>query len=491
MKRSSLNIILIVTLSLVLMFQAAAVQARDITIVVSQGHGSASDDNTGSNEKPLATISRGLELAVSPYVGGNDVKVIVHAGTYRETLVWNTAPVKNGSLTLEAFGEDKVIVSGSEIWDDWVADREENVYTHYWPYKWMERSEKIKSSDVSETGKIKTLKWLNSASDLFLLRAMVFVDSVHHQQVLLQEELVPGKCYVNEDEEKIYLALAENINPNGATIEVATTNTICHITKSENITIKGLDFVHSNSIMKGAGLYISSCRNVLVEDCNFYYNNWVGIKLSTAFDVTLRNCISRDNGAKGIGGWRLKNVVMENCETYGNNWRGYASGRMDWDLGGMKVLHVHNCQVINHYSHDNYTYGIWFDTDNTEIVIRNSVITDNWHDGIFIERSQGPVTIDSCEISGNKRAGINIGSSDNVAITNNVITNNKYQLFVSSYGMEATNFETGSEYLFRNQNCKILNNVIEAGEEQRRFFYWLTPERYQEFLSTLTTDIER
>jgi len=489
-KSSIIKILVVLSVSLFIAFQVAQSFAQDEVIVVNQVHSLASDQNPGTAEMPVVTVSRGLELAVDPFLEGKSIKVVIHAGIYRENLEWEVSAINDGSLVIEATDDGEVIISGSEIWNNWEKINGTNTYSHSWRYKWLERSEKIKKSDLADEGKVKTLRWLKSVSPLFLLRAMVFVNGEHYQQVLTGDELVEGKIQVNEDEEKIYLSLPENINPDFAQIEVAVEPIVFKFQKSANITIRGIDFIHSNSIMKGGGLYFVTCQNILVENCGFYYNNWTGLKFSTCRDVTVKQCKMMDNGALGIAGFQLKNFILESCETARNNWRGYASGAMDWDLGGMKVLRVHNCQVINHYSHDNFTYGIWFDDDNIDISIKNSVFSDNWLDGIFIEKSQGPTTIDSCEIIGNKRSGITIGSSDNVIITNNVISNNKYQLFISSYGMQGHDFETGSEFHLKNQNCTILNNTIEVGTGERKFFYWLTQEQFQEFLSTLTTDIE-
>jgi len=82
-------------------------------IVVDQKHPKASDENPGTNEKPLLTINAGLEKA-----NPGDT-VLVRAGLYRENVVIKTSGTEDNRITLRAVKGERVIVSGGVELKNW------------------------------------------------------------------------------------------------------------------------------------------------------------------------------------------------------------------------------------------------------------------------------------------------------------------------------------------------------------------------------------
>jgi len=55
--------------------------------------------------------------------------------------------------------------------------------------------------------------------------------------------------------------------------------------------------------------------------------------------------------------------------------------------GGGKLFYTVNADVVNNYVHDNYNDGIWFDFDNTGVLISHNYVASNWAAGIQLEAS--------------------------------------------------------------------------------------------------------
>ena len=55
--------------------------------------------------------------------------------------------------------------------------------------------------------------------------------------------------------------------------------------------------------------------------------------------------------------------------------------------GGGKLFFTLNVDVVNNYVHDNYNKGIWFDFDNSGMLISHNYVADNFAEGIMVEGS--------------------------------------------------------------------------------------------------------
>jgi hypothetical protein len=108
---------------------------------------------------------------------------------------------------------------------------------------------------------------------------------------------------------------------------------------------------------------------------------------------------------------------MEDCSNNRNNtYRGLWAGYDGWE-DGFKLLHcrtvtVRRCSWVN-----NNADGIWFDFDNKDILIEDSVaIGNSGPGGIHLEASQGPITLRRCKIIANTRAGLLCSHALNLTI---------------------------------------------------------------------------
>ena len=119
-----------------------------------------------------------------------------------------------------------------------------------------------------------------------------------------------------------------------------------------------------------------------------------GYAIMTGSYTTIEyDCITQDaEGAFG-GLYDLDTVIANNeisrngLGSYPDNAGAGASPFACGCSGGGKEFFSVNNDVVNNYIHDNYNVGVWFDFDNTGMLISHNYIASNWGAGIDVEAS--------------------------------------------------------------------------------------------------------
>jgi parallel beta-helix repeat protein len=101
-----------------------------------------------------------------------------------------------------------------------------------------------------------------------------------------------------------------------------------------------------------------------------------------------------------------------------------------WQAGAGKWVETDRVTIDGMQSYGNHSVGIWFDYNNTNVIIRNSVVHDNlpvrpgaWWEGtgISIELCTGPVLVENNTLSSHSGPNLIVQSSRNVTVRNNTI----------------------------------------------------------------------
>ena len=360
------------------------------------------DTNPGTQEEPVATIGKALEL-----IPGPGMRVLVYPGTYREA---NLKLTKSGTrfepIIIEAHEPGTVIISGSEIWTGW-QDMGGSKYTHSWPYDWGDN----------------TWGWdyPEGVPNISRRREMVFVDGELYTQTS-QPAGAPAKTYcVDEANDKLYLFLPVGQSPAVHMIDVVTGDVLFNCGR-DYYTLRGLVFQHANVAVWAGGSHI------LIEDCSFNYCNSQGIYLGWggSEDIVMRRCAGNHNGLRSFYPDRpIFDVLIEDCITNYNNWRLYWGG----DIGAMsmKAMYARHMVVRRHEAVSNLAKGLWFDCDNRNIVVEDCLMANNLTDGIWSEINPDGVVIRDCIIAHNQFTGLVIANSEHLIIEDNKIFGNNWQ----------------------------------------------------------------
>ena len=405
----------------------------------------ASDNNPGTEALPLRTINRAAHLALDDNERGTPVTVLIHSGTYRETISI-PAGRTSAALTFQATQAGKVVVSGSDIWKGWTRWGDRGMYSHSWPYTW---------------GLAPLPSGWPVLQDIVRRREMVFVNGQLLTQVLGRSAAAEGTFYVDEAAHVVYIWPRHDIDPNAATVEVAVREALLVAEGPARLTIRGLVFQHAATPLDGSAVAINGMTDVLIEDAAFRWNNWGGFGTSASTRVTVRRSVSNHNGARGMLSWRSKTVLYEDNETSYNDWRGAWGGLHGWTAAGIKIMRLHGGVFRHHRAVGNQAWGFWLDSDNEHVSVEDGFWCGN-ASGAFIELTQGPITISRAIICDNRSSGILTSLSQNVTLKDSILYGNAAPQFeVNDYLSDTVdNWETHQMMTLRTQSWTLCGNAI-------------------------------
>ncbi len=428
-------------------------QTHSRVIHVSVQSPTADDGNPGTDTLPLKTIGRGVQLAVADNAKRTSATVLIHPGTYRETISIPPGGT-DAALTLQATEKGKAVISGSDVWKGWTRWDGRGIYVHAWPYAW---------------GLAPIPSGWPSLRDIVRHREMVFVDGLLLTQVLSADQMTPGTFSVDEGAHRVFLWAPRGSDPTTATVEVAVRDPLLKTASRMNLTIRGLVFEHAATALDAAAVMVDGMRAFVVEDTTFRWNNWGGLAISGSADAIIRRTTGIHNGARGMSDWKNKRLLFEDTETSYNNWRGAWGGFYGWAVAGIKNMLLHDGVFRRHKSVGNATYGFWLDTDNRNITIENGLWCDNV-EGAFIEASQGPIVIARTIICRNKSIGLITSISGHVTLRDSVLYDNGGDAQFATNDVDsgtAIDWETGETISLRTEHWTFCGNVL-AGTKRRQ-----------------------
>lgn len=460
------------------------------TIHVDINHSDASDSNSGLQENPFKSLSAALEKAKEHLRQGEGTKIVIHPGTYREgEIVFDGREIgsqaKDALLVIEGTEKGKVIISGSEEWrpDTW--RRVGSYYQHDWSYDF--------GNDGGPWGKKNPKEVIAHRSE------MVFINGKPLKQVLLEKynytwpESVNGRgnhqyigfdnpknvlepntfgvAELDENGNKIYIYPADGVDFANAKIEVATKRFLLGFSHMENLVLRNLVFQHSasqltqhsgNQVTGGAAVRVGSAwdldefenNNILIEDCDFRWNNARGLYLAYNKNLTLRRNTFNYNGFAGLIAHAILNTVWEDNETSFNNWRGYSGNFGGWAIGGAKLLWIRDGVFKRHQTIGNMTHGLWFDTGNRNILIEDLTAIHN-RQGLFLEISPGPFIVRNALLADNQSTNFQIVHTKNTLLENSIV--------YGANGVDAIEFTAGDRRTYTDKVGQILGE--NNGEE--------------------------
>ncbi|MFW6218697.1 MAG: right-handed parallel beta-helix repeat-containing protein [Bacteroidota bacterium] len=477
--------------SLIILFVISHVQAQNSsaenggiikTVYVSITHPNADDLNNGSKEYPLKSLQKAIDVCKNI-----PSKIVIAPGHYRSYIDIQT----NEFLELEAEIPGEVFVTGSDEFIAW--QKKDSVYWHAWPYDWGFYEDSAACfGDCHLT-------------DYQKRREMVFVNRKPLKQVLSFESLNSGCFYVDENYDRVYINLAQGIDPEDNKIEVSTrgydiydlgrNGSLARATvyNKKGLVLNGLVFQHVASTIHQDALTISNTENVILKNCIFEWNNGVGLEFSNCKNVIVKNCISRHNGERGIGVGSGEKYSFIKLEVYGNNWRTNADKIISHDAAGIKVFGSTKQVVIDSSRFfNNQCMAVWFDWNNEDYVIKNSEIFDNQEPGIMVEGSRKRAFIINCKIY-NNAIGIKGYGHANVTVENCEISGNKVQF---AFGQDGRIVQQDNNWEIDSKDWRIFRNIIcavDAAQNIFEFFEYCNPNKpttksSTDFVNTVIAD---
>src|SRR5215472_15417231 len=440
-----------------------------------------SDSNPGTPALPLKTVGAAASIAAQNNENGIGSRVTINPGTYRESVALQFgSKATDLPITFEAATAGTAIVSGADVWTGWQTySQNPQIYTNSWPYQW---------------GFCTPMSSGPFEQNIVLRREMIFVNGTPLTQVLSFAQMVQGTFFVDEKGGSVYIWPATGTDVNTATIEVATRSGLFTVQAGSYVVVRGLTFQHDNSCITNAAVsFFGSGSNVLVDTDNFLWNNAQGLDLSNPLtDVTVQNSVSNHNGESGFQAYEMTNILWQSDQASYNNWRGAEGALYGWNAGGAHIYQDHGETVNGFTALFNPSHGVHWDTDNENVTATSMVAANNFLNGVFIEASEGPVTVSSSQFCANVYSGVGLKDSPFVTLNGNSFYNNaSNQIGIGgvSGGEFITNWQTGQTYDLITQNLTVTGNAVEGlGAEDTISDSYLGGSDWTSFLATLTSN---
>jgi Right handed beta helix region/Protein of unknown function (DUF1565) len=422
-----------------------------------------SDSNAGTSAKPFKTISRSITAATANNKNGVGTLVTINPGTYREVLTIGSSKTTQ-PMTFQAAQAGTVIVSGADQWTGWQAwSGHTGVFTHSWSYHW---------------GTCPVTPGVYE-SPITLRREMIFVNGAKLTQVLALGQLAPGTFYVDESHGLVYAQPAPGTSMSGADVEVSTRNNLLTATNSQYLVVRGITFAEANPCRDSpATVMVYNSSQILFDQDQFNWNNSAGLQLSGVQHFTVSNSLANHNGESGFGSDKSKNGLWSSDEADYNAWRGAQGAIYGWNSGGFHFFEQHSNTVNGATSLYNLSHGLHWDTDNENVTTTGIVAANNLGNGIFVEKSEGPVSIANAKACNNDTlgenyyGGVELRASTYVTITGSTIANNGQNEIpiVGPTGgapILVSNYETYQTYELRTTNLTMSSNTIVGGNNEQ------------------------
>jgi hypothetical protein len=469
--------LLCVALNLLVTLSARAAQVNN-TLYVDSVRGA--DTNPGTSARPLKTIARAAQFALSNYQANKNTQILIQPGTYRESIsLLSKARPSEGGISFEPASPGAVIISGADVWAGWQPDPvAAGQYVHPWPY---------------HSGPCNLPPNWPPLTDIVRRREMIFVNGSALAPALSGDNLPTGSFFIDEANGRAVIRPASGIDATSATIEISTRPRLLDSHGVSHLTIRGLSFLGASSCVSAGAVEIWDGSNVLVEDSSFQWNNWDGLKLFNSTNSIIRRTVSSHNGSAGFIGHQLAGITFEDMETSYNNWRGALGKFYYFENGGAKLMRTHNSTFKNFRAVANQTMGLWFDSDNSNIVVEESYLCRNEINGVFLEANQGPITIKNSKLCNNGREGVLSFATQNVTLTGNLLyANGGAQVFIDERNpfRNDHDWETGAPYTASSIHWTLSQNTIVGDKDKQGLIKRFPPPPGSptQFLETFSSD---
>jgi hypothetical protein len=457
--------------------QASVNENESAYIYVDANYGS--DSNSGGYDSPLKTLQNAVDRANINNEKWIGTRIMVRPGVYREYVSIGNYKATTAPLTIQAETTGTAIVAGSDQLSNWNWSWG-NVYAHTW-------TTNLGTCAVPPG-------WPSPIAEIGRRTEMLVVNGTPLTEVMSTSQLLPGTFFL--DDNLVYMDPPAGTNVSTATIEASTRPETLSVDSRSNVVIRGMVFRHAASCINTSGVNVSSSWNVLLDTDQAIWNNWGGIGIFSSNNVTVQYSTASYNGGEGFTSNRGQSVEFYSNESDYNNWRGAQAGLYDWGMGGAKFMWMRNTTVQNHIAYRNQAQGVWFDTDNQNIVIKNATLSENVLGSVQIEANEGPLSIEDSHIC-SSGIGVNVINSEGLSLYNNTLYNNsgtnsqEAELFIAgqSGGREVTNWLTGQHYNLYTSYMDLSDNTFEdAAGGQDLFGTYLTGYDWSQFATTLSAN---
>lgn len=413
-----------------------------------------SDSNSGTEASPYRTILKAVQVATSGR------KIVIRAGTYRETL--NTI---SKQVLLQPYPNEQVWISGSDVVSSWTSIGSGMWRSDGWTAKFCQ----VAACHVAST--------IDPSYPNSKYPDMMFIDGAPLTQMdgagagpdCSGVTVTSGSFCVDYTTNQLFIGQ----DPSGKTVEATSRQFAINFgggaSTADGSMIRGLGFKHfgANSTFSGVTgapsrpsiVNLSPERsNMTFENNVFMYSAGSGLTVQ-GNNHTIKNNIFARNANIGLHANLANNITVDGNTMSENNFERFLMSGGSAAASGSKITNSLGGSFVNNIIEDNYGNGFWCDLGCKNFTIAKNIIRRNLLRGLFYEVS-GAALITSNVVYENASDGISVRSRD-VQIYNNTMYKNKQAISVNEDDRSTASL-SGSYPCASGEtlNVSIKNNIL-------------------------------
>lgn len=360
-------------------------------------------------------LRAGFEEALANLKAGTPTKIVMAAGTYRESLAdlkWNVGAAKDTLLVIEGDPKGGTVWSGADVFEAarWtLVAPDKNIWAADWKYDFGNFSPSWGTPRL--VGHRAEMVWRDgkplmptiledyeiSGMGNFGAKGPFYKYLALKDPAQTLDENAFGVAERDENGNRIWVRLAPGQKP--ADIEVAVRAQFLDFSEKNNLVIRDLTLEkvantqrEKSAANQGAltfGKFKSNgSSNVLLERVKVLWSSATGLRVNGR-GWTLRDCEFSYNGLSGLVSGDARDMIFDGVTTNYNVWRGFLGGRNSWFVGGVKMHSTRGNWVKNHVAIGNLASGFWYDVGCGDIYMDDCAFVFNTR-SLFWELSSGP-----------------------------------------------------------------------------------------------------
>jgi hypothetical protein len=389
---------------------------------------------------------RTIKAAIAKSRPGENI--VVHAGTYHESLTINARP----GLAITAAPGAEVWLDGATLVDRWT--RRSSVWA---AFNWRTEFDSSPTFTWNKPDNSKVgWKFVNPSYRMAAHPDQVWIDGRRQVQVRSRSKVVDGTFYVDYARNRLYVGS----DPTGKTVEASSLAKAISI-RSANTVIRGIGVRNYAPSVPHMGAVTVDAPNVTLEKVTILRSATTGLHIKDR-DGTLRDVTTNENGMMGISATGANNLHLDRVVAQGNNIERFNSAP---SAGGVKIGRTVGVTVEDSAFEDNFGNGLWFDESVYDIGVFNSRLAGNTGHGLSVEIS-GKADIADNIIARNLRNGIKINDSDTIRVWNNTLSQNNRSINIVQ---DDRDLDAQGSYrdwtlplTWQNRDIEVSNNIISS-----------------------------
>jgi hypothetical protein len=369
---------------------------------------------------------------------------------YRESINLGYGTVTAAPITVEGNG---ATLSGAEEFTDWTPTGS-GTYTTPWPHNLGNSPEPNWGSLVYDKANL-------------LNREALFIGDTPYFVVENLADLSPGRFHVDETLDLVTVYPRPEHAP-VTSAEITVRGYVILNQGRSNVTFRNL------TVERGAGgvqevMWANQNQNNLtIENVVVRQGAGGGIGANgpspRGSGLVYRNVSVTQMGVATLGSYKIDNVLVENVYQSGNNWRGAMATPqfLGWATGN-KFMLGDNITIRDYVAVNNAHHGLWFDYENSNILVERATLAGNAGRGVFFEVSQGPAEMRDSTVCNNSFSGVTFARTENVTIRDSRIFDNRGWQFLTSGGPTPVTLSNGITVY--GNGMRWINNIVSSSHD--------------------------